>query len=237
MTVKSILLVLASLSLAAQKPSTITVNGGTVSIHNETFQVAGQNPRLVLRLTENTKQVTDEKGMEAVAMIEAWPLGSDRKAKPLYTVRAEGVDPRVFNFDTLMISRGLEDVEWWSLYRVADGKPLFDTYVPPVRLFGDIRYAGYDVPADGDPRLKDPKLVGVVILATESAVMKRVEIRCSKPDRARLLRSYADVRFELASVAGKNALSLQIVGASPDVKLTVPLSGGGPIQACDIVAR
>jgi hypothetical protein len=57
--------------------------------------------------------------MEASTVIEAWPLGADLKQKPLYNMTAAGVDPKIADRELVVISRGLEDVAWWSAYKLA----------------------------------------------------------------------------------------------------------------------
>ena len=80
----------------------------------------------------------------------------------------------------IVIDRGLEEVEWWSVYRLGTGQHLFDTYVP---LLGfsissaevDLRYIGLEVPPDNtpDPRLKRPDIVAVVTYASEARVKRK----------------------------------------------------------------
>src|SRR5271169_6621814 len=98
----------------AQAPSTITYTikdkQPTVEISNVEYEVAGQDPRLVLRKTTRTKQVVDEIGMEASTTVEAWRLGVDLRQKPIYSVKVEGVDARTVNNEVLEVSRGLEEV-------------------------------------------------------------------------------------------------------------------------------
>jgi len=185
--------------------------------------------QLVLHKTETTRQVVGEKGMEAATVLEV----STADKKRLYTLKVEGVDGRTMNDELFVVARGLEDVEWWSVYRLADGKPMFDTHVPVVQA-GKL-YAGFDVPADGDPRLKNSRLVGVVNMAGASGAVRRVEVHCADANRAALLRSYWDARRTL-SVSG-DSLVLSILGGSPDVNIRVPLKSTGPVRACDIVAR
>lgn len=185
--------------------------------------------QLVVRKTETTRQVLGEKGMDASTVLEV----SKPDQKALYTLKVEGVDGRLVNDELFVVARGLEDVEWWSVYRLADGKPLFDTHVPVVRI--GQQYAGYDVPSDEDPRLGNQRLVGVVNFATAAGAVRRVEVHCADEKRARLLRSYFDVRRTLT--ADGNTLVLTIRDASPNVTLRIPLQRGGPIRACDIVAR
>jgi hypothetical protein len=167
--------------------------------------------------------------MEATTVLEV----SKPDQKALYTLKVEGVDGRTMDDQLFVVASGLEDVEWWSVYRLADGKLLFDTHVPVVRI--DNQYAGLDVPADGDPRLKNQRLIGVVNFATAAGAVRRVELHCADPKRAQLLRSYFDVRRTL-TVEG-NSLVLSIRDAAPDAAIRIPLNSGGPIRACDIVAR
>ena len=52
-----------------------------------------------------------------------------------------------------MADRGLEEVAWWSVYRLGTGQHLFDTYVPVVsfsisREIMELRYVGLEVPPD-----------------------------------------------------------------------------------------
>jgi len=50
-------------------------------------------------------------------------------------------------------SQGLEEVDWWFVYRLGTGRHLFDTYVPLVgfsisKQLPITRYIGFDVPSD-----------------------------------------------------------------------------------------
>src|SRR5262245_51050955 len=94
-----------------------------VDIRNVVYELVGagipgrpRDERLVLRKTVRTRQVVDEIGMDATTTVEAWPLGTDLKEKPIYSVTASGVDPVTLNNELLVVSRGLEDVQWWSVY-------------------------------------------------------------------------------------------------------------------------
>src|SRR6266446_1353205 len=86
--------------------------------------IPGRAPdeHLVLRKTTRTKQIIGEKGMEATANVDAWPLGADLKQKPLYSIGLPAVDSRTVNADYLEFARGLEEVEWWSLYKLGTGE-------------------------------------------------------------------------------------------------------------------
>jgi hypothetical protein len=164
----------------AQSPSSVVygVNKDgqqTVEITNVAYEVTStgvpgrpRDQRLLLRTNTRTKQVVDEIGMEASTTVEAWPLGVDPKQKPLYSLKAEGVDSKTVDGALLVILRGLEDTEWWSVYKLGTGERLFDTYVPLLgfsirRDIQTMRYVGLEVPADdaADARLKDPHVVAV----------------------------------------------------------------------------
>ncbi|MBI2687502.1 MAG: hypothetical protein HYX27_14410 [Acidobacteria bacterium] len=219
--------------VSAQTASTISVSGKkgeeAVEIRNVTYEVAAG---LVLRKTEQTRQVMGDKGMEASTLVEAWPLGAGRKGKPAYSLKVEGVDGHAMDNELYIITRGLEDVEWWSLYRLTDGNPLFDTHVRPVRILSTGQYAGLDVPADGDPRLKDERLIGIVNITGAKNVVRRVELRCGDTKRARLLRSYWDVRRSFAFDEAKGVLVLTIRDAQPDAVAEVALDGSVRKHAC-----
>lgn len=232
------LLSIAALALTAQDTSTLTVTGKkgeeTVAIRNVTYDVSGG---LVLRRTQVSKEVLNEKGLDAQTTVEAWPVGADRKAKPRYTIASQGIDGRPIDGQFYQIQRGVEDTLWWSLFDLATGKPLFSTFVPVFRVPDSGDLAGYDVPEDGDARLKrNPRLLGVVAMAAPGGPVKRIEVHCKDPKRAVILRSFADVRPELKP-AGKGALSLTIRDAMPDVTVRIPLAAAGPVEACDSLAR
>lgn len=239
-TMKQIWLALAlgsGLHLAAQ-PSSLSLSGKqgeeAVEIRNVTYELAG---KIVLRKTEQTRQVIGDKGMEASSLIEAWPLGVDRKQKPKYSLKVDGVDARSLSNELLIVTRGLEDTEWWSLYRLSDGQPLFDTFVRPVRIPDSSLYAGLDVPADGDPRLKNPKLIGIVTLAGAADAPRRIEIHANDAKRAVILRSYADVTPSMEFNYTRKVLVLTLRNAQPDARIEIPLNGPAVIRCCDIVAR
>ena len=233
-----LLIAVVSLQVFAQSASSLTVTGKqgeeAVAIRNVSYELAAKT---VLRKTEQTRQVIGDKGMEASTLIEAWPLGVDRKEKPKYTIKVEGVDARSLNYDLLIVTRGLEDTQWWSLYRLADGKPLFNTFVRPIHIPDTMTYAGYDVPADGDPRLKNPKLIGVIHLAGAEGTPRRIEIHANDAKRALVLRSFADVTPSLEFNYTKKVLVLTIRDAQPDARIEIPLNAPAVIRCCDIVAR
>src|SRR5580700_2809838 len=162
----------------------------TVEITNVAFEVTStgvpgrpQDERLLLRTTMRTKQVVDEIGMEAATTVEAWPLGVDPKQKPLYTLKAAGVDSKTVDGALLVILRGLEETPWWSVYKLDKGERLFDSYVPLLgfsirRDIQTMRYVGLEVPEDDvqiaphDARLKEPHVVAVLTYASAERVLR-----------------------------------------------------------------
>jgi hypothetical protein len=160
----------------------------TVEITNVAYQVISpevpspqKDHRLLLRITTRTKQVIDEIGMQADTIIEAWPLGVDVRQKPLYAIKTDGMDARTMD-DALTVLRGLEDTEWWSVYKAATGERLFDTYTPLLafsirRDIQTMRYAGFDVPPD-------PQAVGVLTYASAEHVVREALITSDDPKQA-----------------------------------------------------
>ncbi len=178
----------------------------TVEITNVAYEVTGtgvpgrpQDQRLLLRITTRTKQVVDEIGMDASTTVEAWPLGVDPKQKPLYAMKATGMDCKTVDGALFVILRGLEDTEWWSVYKLGTGERLFDTYVPLLgfsirRDIQTMRYAGLEVPEDNaaDAKLKDPHVVAVLTYASAERVLREALITSDDPKQAQTLRSFAD---------------------------------------------
>jgi hypothetical protein len=219
----------AKKAFQAQSASTLafSVKDGqeTAEITNVAYEVTGngipgrpREERLVLRKTTRTKEVLDEIGTEASTTVQAWPLGVDLKQPPLYSLTVPGVDAKTTN-DVVVISRGLEEVRWWSVYTLGGGAHLFDTYVPLLELSvgweaPELRYVGLEVPPDdaSDPRLKAPNVVAVLTYSSSSRVMREALITCDRPELAQLLRSYADTTHKAAleehripAVPGKKA--------------------------------
>ncbi len=228
---KSVALAVSAAALLAAQPATqgkkpfqaqsastfgYSVKDGqeVIEITNVSYEIAGssipglpRDERLTLRMTTRSKQVIDEIGMEATTTVEAWPLGVDVKQKPLYTVTATGDEPKVVNSDLIVISRGLEETEWWSVYKLGNGAHLFDTYVPLVqfsirRAVLDLRYAGLEVPEDNakDARLRAPNVVAVLTYAAADRVVREALITCDSPKLAELLRSFADTTRTVTEV-------------------------------------
>ena len=132
----------------------------TVQITNVGYEVVNngvpgrpQNERLLLRTITRTKHVVDDIGEDASTTVEAWPLGVDPKQKPIYTLKTDGVDAKTVDGALMVILRGLEDTEWWSVYKLGTGERLFDTYTPLLgfsirRDIQTMRYVGLEVPED-----------------------------------------------------------------------------------------
>jgi hypothetical protein len=217
-----------------------TVKGDekTVEITNVHYEIAGRGDiSLVVRETTHSKQVLGDIGMEASSTTEAWKLGTDLKQKPMYSVTVEGSDSRVVEDDLFVVSRGLEEVEWWSVYRLANGARLFDTYVPLVKLGegGEYRYAGLEVAADDtkDARLKDAHVVAVLAYASAAKVIREALITCDDPKQAALLRSFADETRTLTA-RGEKSASLRLSFSPSYAPLGVTLAIVIPITADDL---
>lgn len=201
---------LAQPAMQAQSSSTITYGvkdgGKTVEIRNVAYEISGTrvpgrppDQRLVLRKTARSKEVLDEKGVDATMTLEAWPLGANLNQKPLYAVTLTGVEGRTTDNALWVVSRGTEDVEWWSVHKLGNGRHLFDTYTPLVRFsisreVQTLRYAGFEAPPDdtSEARLKEPHVVGVLTYASAERVIREALVTCDDPKRAQALRSYWD---------------------------------------------
>jgi hypothetical protein len=211
----------------------------TVEIRNISHEVTGtQVPgrppgeRLLLRKTTHSKQVLGDIGLEATVTLEAWRLGEDPRQKPLYTLTVAGEDARTIDNALLAVSRGLEETEWWSVYKLGSGQHLFDTYVPLLsfsisRETVTTRYVGLEVPPDDtkDARLKQPNVVGVLIYASEDRLIREALVTCDDPKQAQLLRSYADTTRAVSWTEGALKLSFSQNYPSPPntVELRIPV--------------
>lgn len=171
--------------------------------------IPGRPPddRLVLRKTIHIREIMGEKGIEATTTVDAWPLGADMKQKPSYSISLPAVDCRTVEADFLEFDRGLEEVAWWSLYKLGTGEHMFDTYAPLVKFsisqeIMTLRYVGLEVPPDdaADARLKEPHVVAVLTYASAERVMKEVLITADDPKNAQLLRSYPDTTHTVTLV-------------------------------------
>jgi len=199
-----------------------------VDIHNVSFEVSGDSvpgrpaaERLALRKTTSLKQVLGDKGSEAKVTLEAWPLGSDIRQKPLYAITLEGTDVRATGNALLVFDRIVEELNWWSIHKLGDGRHLFDTYVPLLafsitNMVQTPRYAGFEAPPDDSPdaRLKEAHVVGVLTYASEDKVIREALITCDNPGRAKLLRSYWDQTRTLSLLPGTSD------GSPPSIRIS-----------------
>jgi hypothetical protein len=195
-----------------------TVKGDefTIEITNVAYEVTdekvpGRPPeeRLQLRKTAHSKRVLGDIGEEATTKLEAWPLGADLKQKPIYSVTTTGTDGRTVDGALWVASRAVEEMDWWSVYKLGTGQHLFDTYLPLLQFSisrenVEMRYVGLEVPPDdaADARLKEPHVVGVVSYASAEKVIREALLTCDSADRASLLRSYADFTRSMSVVDG-----------------------------------
>jgi len=190
-----------------------------IEIRNVTYELSDpvipghpRSDRLLLRKSIHSKETVGDIGVDATVTLEAWRFGDDLRQKPLYTISTSGTDGRTMDNAIFVISRGLEEVEWWSVYRLGTGQHLFDTYVPLLSFsiskeFVTTRYVGLEAPPDDtrDARLKQPNVVGVLTYASEDRVIREALLTCDDSRRAKLLRSYADVTRTVSLVEGASA--------------------------------
>ncbi len=213
----------------------------TVEIRNVTYDITGTevpglpaDQRLLLRMTVHSKRVLDDIGAEATVTLDAWRFGDDPRQKPLYTLTATGEDGHTVDDALFVIARGLEETEWWSVYKLGSGRHLFDTYVPmasfsTARETVKSRYVGFEVPGDDatDARLKQPNVVGVLTYASAEDVIREALLTCDSPKQAELLRSYADTTRTLAVSDHTIQLSFSQNFPSPPnaVAVRIPVHG------------
>jgi hypothetical protein len=199
----------------------------TIEILNVAYEVTD---RLLLKTTTRTKQVVDEIGMEASTIVEAWPLGVDPKQKPRYLLKAAGVDAKTVDGALLVILRGLEDTEWWSVYKLGTGErpfdKLFDTYVPLLKFsirrdIQTMRYVGLG-------ESSEPNVVVVLTYASAEKVLRQAQITSDDPKQAQALKSFADASravsvVETPALALRISISQNYPSAPATVELTVPI--------------
>jgi hypothetical protein len=201
-----------------------------VEIRNISYEVTGtQIPgrppeeRLVLRKTVRSTEILGEIGVDATTTVEARRLGSDLKQKPLYRIELGGTESRTMDNALLVVSRGLEEVDWWSVHKLGTGEHLFDTYVPLLSFSISrenlvTRYVGLEVPPDDatDSRLREPHVVAVLTYASGRGVLREALVTADSPAQAQSLRSYSDERR-----------SMSITGGPPDAKPGEPAKDPG----------
>jgi hypothetical protein len=216
----------------------------TIDIQNVSYEVVGPaipgrpaDEMLVLRKTTTTRQVVDEVGGEANTTVEAWPLGADLKEKPVYVITTSGEDPITLHGEVVVISRGIEDVAWWSVYAIGTGQHLFDTYAPVAsasisREVRTLRYAGLEVPPDDakDSRLKAANVVAVLTYASEERVLREVLITNDDTKTAQIMRSYFDAT-RVVDFDGKRiriTISENYPSTARPVIIEVPVTNDNP---------
>ena len=199
--------------------STLAADGSQLlEIRNVSYEVTGtdvpgmaRDERLVLRKTTHSKETMGDIGIDATILLEAWRFGDDLGQKPRYAISVPGTDGHPMDDAIFIASRGLEEVDWWSVYRLGTGQHLFDTYVPLVsfsisKQFLTTRYIGLEVPADeiSDTRLKQPTVVAVITYASSDRVLREVLLTCDDTEQAALLRSYTDATRSVSMVEGES---------------------------------
>lgn len=148
----------------------------------------------------------------------------------------------------LVLARGGEDVDWWSVYALGTGAHLFDSYVPVAGFsvtpeVQTMRYAGLEVPPDDaeDARLTDPKVVGVISYAGAEGVIGEALITCDDTARAKQLRSYWDASRSIAAEGEAPSVALKLtweIYGEDAVSGTVPVAddkldlAGAQLPAC-----
>jgi hypothetical protein len=191
---------------------------------------------LLLRKTIQSKEMLGDIGVEATVTLEAWRFGDNPAQKPLYTVATSGLDVRTLDNALFVASRGLEEVEWWSIYKLGSGQHFFDTYVPLVsfsisRETLKTRYVGLEIPSDDAPdaRLKQPNVVGVLSYASGDRMIRELLITSDDPRQAALLRSYDDVTRMVSVEEAPRAIKVSFRQNYPSpanpVNLLIPVLG------------
>lgn len=245
---------LAQQSKQAPKPlqaqSTSSINSSVaadgaqiVDIRNVSYELTNSNipgrppdERLVLRKTTRSREVFGDIGVDATITLEAWRFGDDLRSKPLYALNLSGTDGHTIESALFVASRGVEEVDWWSVYKLGNAQHLFDTYVPLVSfsISHDTvtnRYVGLEVPPDDtkDARLKQPNVIAVVTYASEDRVIREALLTSDDKNQAALLRSFADTTRALAFQENKAGLALKLSfreesPAANTVEFTVPIA-------------
>jgi hypothetical protein len=221
-----------------------------VEIQNTTYEVTGTHvpgrppeERLIVRKSLHSKEILDEVGMDATTTFEAWPLGADLQQKALYTLTLMGSDGRRVDNALLEVSRGLEEVEWWSVYKLGTGQHLFDTYVPLVRFSISretpaLRYVGLEVPPDdaADTRLRDPHVVAVLSYASADGLIREALLTCDDPKQAQALRSYADEERSVLMVEKFVSATRGRKGSEPSRSIRIYFRSSYPSPAATLEA-
>lgn len=213
-----------------------------VEIRNVSYEVTGtavpgrpRDERLLLRKTTHSKETLGDIGSESTITLEAWRFGDDPRQKPLYAINITGSDGHTLDNAIFVASRGLEEVDWLSIYKLGTGQHLFDTYVPLLSfsISRDVvttRYVGLEVPPDDtkDPRLKQPNVVAVLSYASEDRLLREALITCEDPNQAAQMRSYADETREVALAEAAPSAVPGVKPGEPSRSLKVIFSDSFP---------
>jgi hypothetical protein len=213
----------------------------SVTIHNVTYQYTGtriparpEDERLALRITTHEENILGDIPEPGMVTLEAWPLGTDPRQRPLYEIKVGGSQAHTVDDAIWVVDRGMVDVPMWSVYKLGTGQHLFDTYVDMLRfsITKDVqtpRYVGLEVPPDDaeDARLKEPHVVAVLSYASENRVIREVLLTHANPERARDLRAYEDTGRTISYVAlPVKAVRIRFapgVGGGAATEVTVPV--------------
>jgi hypothetical protein len=80
---------------------------GTIEITNTRCDIGGSG--LPVRPTDERmirRTTTSRREGEASTVVEAWPLCSDLRSRPLYSIKVKGADPAISGGSLLVIPRG-----------------------------------------------------------------------------------------------------------------------------------
>lgn len=236
------LVLCAGAPLAAQTASSYAYHADgsekTVEITNVAYQVTQiytpHQQWLVLRTTTRSKQILDDKGWESKIKLEAWPVGTDLRQKPLYALDVPGSEATLLGGELWQVMDGANDpdVPVWTLYRVATGQQVFQSFVAPLTMRVEIsrtdqtfqdRYAGLYVPPDDvpDTRLRDKHVIGVIAYASSTGLLGEALLTCDDTRRAANLRSYGETERFLAFQETPAAIQLRF---KPGSSIRIPIS-------------
>jgi hypothetical protein len=231
-----------------QSPSSLKYGGRPgeekLEITNVAYEVTAafipgrpQGERLVLRKTTKRAETAGEMDIQASVTLDAWPLRTDLSAKPVYTITATGTEGHTLDGTLFVVNRNLEEIDWWTVYKLGSGKKLFDTYTPVLgfsiaRETLTMRYVGLDVPEDRttDARLKEPHVVAIVTYASAENVIREALLTHEDPKQAALLRSFADATRTTRSLDSP-ALGVRLTilhnfpAKSEPVTIEIPIAG------------
>ena len=213
-----------------------------LEIRNVVYEVTGTDipgrpsrDRLLLRKTTHSKETLGDIGVDATILLEAWRLGDDLRQTPVYTISSSGTDGHAMDNAIFVASRGLEEVDWWSVYRLGTGQHLFDSYVPVVsfsisKQFLITRYVGLEIPPDDttDTRLKQPNVVAVLTYASAERVLREALVTSDDAEEAVELRSFADETRSIAMLEGEYTPRPNGKPREPSRTLRLAFSGNYP---------